>query len=364
MGPLTASTILLDLDPARRAFGDAASPRGAARGWDFLGSVPVPLRARTRDGLAELTTRHRAAGGPALKCCFPMGQGGRGPIERLRFLRHLDDFPRMLVSAEHGNVFNRRFHDRHVSRGAFASGQPSGVAPVFADCGLVDPRRWIGVFAVAPFVMLVDRQRLGGLPVPRRWRDLADPIFRDQVVFGGWRREETQAWSHYNKFFLLCMARELGLSGLARLVRNVPQLLHSAQMPRLAGTDASPGGIYVLPWSLADMCPRRAHTEVVWPEDGALAYPLWLTVQERHCDRLDVLSRHFHGAELGRYLAENRYPPLCPDLAPALPGGARLKWLGWDYVRHPATADDVRTACRIFLDAQDRRAPPEIRSCA
>lgn len=370
MGALMGSSIVLDLDPARRTFGDATLPRGAARGWDFLGSVPVPLRARMRDGIAELVSRHRLAGGPALKCCFPMGQGGRGPVDRLRFLKELDAFPRMLVSAEHGNVFNRRFHRDHVESGAFTGGQPGGSAPVFTDCGLVDPEGWIGVFAVAPFVLLVDRQRLDGRPVPRRWRDLADPTFRDQVVFGGWRREGTEVWTHYNKFFLVCMLRELGPAGLMRLVTNVPQLLHSAQMPRLAGTDASPGGVYVLPWSLADICPRRAHTEVVWPEDGALAYPLWLAVQARHRDRLDVLLRHFYGSALGRYLNGNRYPSLCPDLAPALPPGARLRWLGWDYIRHPGTARDVREACRIFVDAQDHRSRtsdrfrPEMRPCA
>ena len=36
--------------------------------------------------------------------------------------------------------------------------------------------------------------------------------------------------------FLLAMLRLLGPKGLAGVVANVPQLLHSAQMPRVAGT--------------------------------------------------------------------------------------------------------------------------------
>lgn len=357
------STLILDLDPSQRAFGDAAMPRGAARGWDFLGSVPVPIRARVRDSVADVVTAYRKAGGEALKCCFPMGQGGVGPIERLRLVRNLDDFPRMLVSAEHGNAFNRRFHAQHVERNAVVSCQPGTVAPVFSDCGLIDDKGWIGVFAIAPFVLLVDRQRLNGRPVPRRWVDLIDPIYRDQVVFGGWRREGTRRWSSYNKFFLLAMARMLGWDGLGRLVRNVPGLMHSAQMPRLAGTDGSLGGIYVLPWSLADICPRRNVTEVVWPENGALAYPLWLTVQAKHRERLAPLIDHFYGGELGRYLNGNRYPALGSGGA-ALPPGARLSWLGWDYVRHAATAADIKRACGVFVDAQDARGPAEVCPCA
>ena len=143
---------------------------------------------------------------------------------------------------------------------------------------------------------------------------------------------------------------------MARLVRNVPGLMHSAQMPRLAGTDGSLGGIYVLPWSLADICPRRNVTEVVWPENGALAYPLWLTVQAKHRERLAPLIDHFYGGELGRYLNGNRYPALGSGGA-ALPPGARLSWLGWDYVRHAATAADIKRACGRLRRCAGRARP-------
>jgi len=342
------SSFALTLDREARAFGDNNVTRATARGWDFLGNTPVPLRNQIRDGVAEWSARQRATGGPALKCCFPMGQGGRGPFDRLRFIHELEDFPDVLVSSEVGNAFNRRFHERHVETGGFQGCQPARTAAIFADCGLIDPKGWIGVFAVAPFVLLIDRRRLGDLPAPKGWAELADPVYRGQVVLSGWRRAGEQRWSQFNKFFLLAMARELGLDGLARLVRNVSGLAHSAEMPRLAGTDASPGGIYVLPWLLADMCPRRAHTEVVWPEDGALAYPLWLTAKVGRRLGLDPLIEHFYGSELAAYLNKNRYPSACADLPPAVPAGAKLKWLGWDYIRHHATARTVRAASQAL----------------
>jgi hypothetical protein len=36
-----------------------------------------------------------------------MGHGGRTPFDRLRQIRELDDFPKLLASSEHGNAFNR-----------------------------------------------------------------------------------------------------------------------------------------------------------------------------------------------------------------------------------------------------------------
>ena len=360
-----ASAMLESMTPTNRVFlgGAVRKPRT----WDFVGNVPVPLRHRINDGFEEFADGYAAAGRLPLRWTFPHGRGSGAQMDRLRFIRSLADFPHMLASAEHGNAFNRRFYERHVMGGAFTSGQPNGAASAFADCGLIDEQGWIGTYAVAPFVFLIDHARLDGRPIPRRWADLLDPVYRDMVVFSGWRREGTQQYSQYNKFFLLAMAKEFGLKGLGKLVQNVPLLLHSAQMPRLAGTDASPGGIYIAPWSMADMCPRRKVTEIVWPEDGALAYPLWLTVKASHRKALDPLVRYFYGAELGRYLNANRYPALTPDCAPGLPEGAKLKWLGWDYVRHPSTAHMIKAASQIFSDHQVMRAlslPEEAWLCA
>lgn len=365
MGIITApARLLLDLAPVNRPFGDAAAPRGAPRGWDLLGTVPVPLRHRVRDGVADLVARHRAEGGPALKCCFPMGQGGATPFERLRHIRALEDYPNMLVSSEHGDAFNRRFYARHVAGGAFSAGQPEGVAAAFAEADLVDPEGRIGVFAVAPFVLLIDHRRLNGAPAPRRWADLMDPVYRDQIVIGGWRREDERGPGRISDFPLVQMALDHGLDGLARMLANLSAVLHSAQMPRLAGTDSSPGGIYILPWSLADLCPRRADTEVVWPEDGALAFPLWLTVKTAHRGRLDALVRHFHGPGLAAVLNDNRYPALCPEAPPALPAGARLKWPGWAAIRHPVFPRMVQAVRRTFLEAWTHRLEGTPAPCA
>ncbi|GEO80020.1 hypothetical protein ROR02_01510 [Pararhodospirillum oryzae] len=349
--------------------GDLATPSPVlsgdakgARGWDVLGQVPVPLRHRVRAGVEDLLRARALAGDPPLRVSLPLGQGGRGPFERLAWIRDLDAYPRLLVSSAGANTFNRRFHARHVETGAFEGAQPEGVAAPFVEAGLIDPKGWIGVYALAPYVLLIDHARLGPRPVPRRWADLMEPCYQGQVVFSGWRPEGTRKWRAFNTFLLLCFALDHGREGVARLVRNVPTLLHSTQMPRVAGTDASPGGIHVLPWAQASLCPRPATTSIVWPEDGALAYPLWLTRQRAHARRVAALTDHFHGPALARILDENLYPALCPGRAPRLPAGARLRWPGWEAVRHPASARDLRAACALFHEAAAGQGGP--RPCA
>ena len=89
--------------------------------------------------------------------------------------------------------------------------------------------------------------------------------------------------------------------------------------------------------------------------DGALAFPLWLTVKAAEHQRLDFLLRHFHGAELAAYLNHNRYPVLCPDTPPALPDGGKLFWLGWDFLRHKVAAQLAKAARAVAARILEHR---------
>jgi ABC-type Fe3+ transport system substrate-binding protein len=352
-----------DLDPARRTFGDPFAAERSPRGLDLLASSPVPLRMQMRDDLAQVIGAHIANGGTPFKCFMPLGQGGRTPMEQLRLVRKLDEFPKLLVSSENGNAFNRAFHAEHVEQSAFCSMQPKGAARAFVEAGLIDPRGWIGVYAVAPFVLLIDRQQLGSRPVPQSWAELADPLYRGAIIFSGWRRAEAQGWRTYNHLFLLMMLRLLGESGLWRLLTNAPTLMHSAQMPRLAGGGASPGAIYVLPWAQAALCPRRDRTQIVWPSEGAMAFPLWMTAQAAHRDRIAPLADYFFDPATADWLDRNLYPSLAPSREAGVPDGAGLAFPGWDYLRHRSAAQDLKRAVALF-DRSREFIEIEGRKCA
>ncbi len=336
-------------------------PRTWRRGCDVLARAPVPIQAYLTDGIEAVLARQQGASLGSVSGCFPPGQGGWSPFHDLRWIRRLDDFPNLVISAEYGNLFNRRFYDTYARAGAFRTEQPGPVPAAAVECGLIDPQGMVAVYAVAPFVFLIDHRRLDGRRPPRRWADLLDPSWRNQLVFGGWRREGETRFRDFNKFILMGIYREAGLAGVARFAANVAALTHSAEMPRIVGTDRSVGGVYILPWSLADICPRRQVSEIIWPEDGALAYPLWMVGKAAGRERVAAVERYLFSAEVGRYLNGNRYPSLSPHLPSSLPVGGRLKWLGWDFVRDRATATILREACQIFFEewpAANNRAAP------
>ena len=88
---------------------------------------------------------------------------------------------------------------------------------------------------------------------------------------------------------------------------------------------------------------------MIWPEEGALAYPLWLTVQAHRRAIFEPLIDLFYGAELAGYLNDNLYPSLSPHARPHIPPGG-VTWLGWDYVRSRCAAADQKAARAAFAE--------------
>ncbi|THF62779.1 ABC transporter substrate-binding protein [Pseudothauera rhizosphaerae] len=324
--------------------------------------MPVPLRRPFKSGLDRALARHAAHGGGMLDCRLASGGQWDRPFDDLvRQARTgaLDEVPAMLVTTFHHDILlpDLLDHYRPAPRGP----QPE-LHPACTAAGLPDPEGVFRVFAVVPFVFLIDERRLRGRAAPRRWEDLLDPAWRDEIVFGGWRPDGESAYQDYNAYLLTALHREFGDAGLTAFAANVRHLQHNVRTASRAGSNsAEVGAVAILPWMQAELCPRRDRTRVLWPEDGALAMPIAGLVRHGADERVRPLMDYLLDDELGAVLARNCYPPATPRLA-GLPPGARFKWPGWDYVRGHDMAERSRAAAACFFDALYARTG--LRTCA
>ena len=136
---------------------------------------------------------------------------------------------------------------------------------------------------------------------------------------------------------------------------NTRAILHNTVASRFAGTNHPQGGaISVMPWMQADICPRRDRTAVVWPEDGALVMPMGFSVASAKQPYVQPLLDFVCGDAYAKDLAHNRYPAVWADGPQALPEGATLDWLGWDYTRTHDMTEETMIATRIFFAAWTR----------
>lgn len=325
---------------------------------DLLGRMPVPVRRAFKLGLDRLLERE-AARNNRLACCFLSGGEWYRPFDTLARCKHADEVPAVLLTTLQEDILSPELLSFYRSRASRVD--RSAIHPAFASSGLIDPSGLCRTFAAVPFVLLVDRLRLRGRPIPQTWTDLLAPHWQKEIVFGGWRPNESVAYKDFNSYLLLFMLREFGTSGLEAFATNVSHLQHNVRTTTLFGTNSHHAStIAVLPWLHAEMCPRRMTTCVVWPKDGALAMPIVHLVKPERQSRVAPLIDYVTGCELGRVLNRNCYPTLNVD-ANHLPLDASFRWLGWQYVyTHDLVAESHR-AVHVFFSALNRR---EMQACA
>ncbi|AKB33588.1 Spermidine/putrescine-binding protein [Methanosarcina siciliae HI350] len=265
-----------------------------------MGRIPVPLKYTFKDGLEAILKNYRIEKGIRLKCYFPMGGGsGYSLFQHIHEVDNIDDFPNIVLSSSFDNVFEKNFFGKFIDKGYFQACQPKPLPPIYAECGIEDPEKQFTIFAVVPIVFLVDHRRLGSLPVPGQWSDILDPIYHDKIIVGGWRKDEKSPYSEFNTFLFLNIYKDHGIQGLKHLAYNTKNMLHYVHMSRIAGSDNELGAtIYIIPWFLADICPRGGKTSVIWPGYGALAFPFYILAKKAKLEELDALIKYTTGRKI------------------------------------------------------------------
>ncbi len=320
---------------------------------DFLGRMPIPLRRPFKTGLDRTIAAHQAANGIRLNGCFLSGGEWYRPFDGLATAGASAELPAMLVTTLYHDILDPGLLAHYTPQDGAVP--PVAAHPVCVNGGLLDPLGAFQTFAVIPFVFLVDHQRLKGRAAPRCWSGLLDPIWADDIVFGGWRPHDRTPYQDYNSYLLFSLYQEYGQTGLEAFAANVRTIQHNIRTATQAGSNnRNVGAIAVLPWLQAELCPRRGRTQVIWPEDGALAMPIGALIKPEAHTRLAPLVNYVCGAELGVLLARNCYPPVNAAVTDAFPSAARLKWAGWGYIRNHDLAAEERRASQLFFSVWNK----------
>lgn len=314
-------------------------PAVPAKDLHLLAYVACPIKQIVCDHVDATAEAYRKAQVP-LRLHIPMGCRSDDPYENVAAAASVDDLPAVIVSMGFGDFMTPSFFRRFVAPGFFATAQPAPVPPAFVTAELVDPQGWYTIYSVWAHVLLVDTYRLGTIPVPRSWADLLHPRYAGQIVSDG---------AHDQRFaptVLLQYYKDHGEAGLRRLASGIREAVHPAQIVKSAGSsDSRAAAISIVPWSFARVREWPAHLRVVWPEEGAIASPLYALVKANAGEPEKTIARTLVGAELGQQCARAGFPSLNADVDNLLPPAARFRWLGWDYIRkHDAKALTALTA--------------------
>ncbi|MDF2922620.1 MAG: hypothetical protein K0R57_1534 [Paenibacillaceae bacterium] len=290
--------------------------------------MPCPLKVPVEEDFIRRSEAGEWAAFDTSRIIFEGNATQTGFYERVKEYEHEDELPDLVISPGISSFFHAEFRRKFVERGVFADAAGGwGGAGRFGGLELSDPTGRYTVLCVNPLVMVVDHTRLGGLAVPRSWKDLLKPEYQGQVAMRG------QKGTSFCETTLLTIRHAYGLEAVEQLGRAVKQGLHPAQMAKTAGTsnpEATP--VLIMPYFYAKSIPRKDKVEIVWPEEGAIASPVFLLTKAEARERLKPLTDYLTGEHVSNLYESASFPALNPGVKSKLPEGARLLWMGWELV--------------------------------
>jgi ABC-type Fe3+ transport system substrate-binding protein len=316
---------------------DEAPAMGQA---DLLLYAPCPVKLVVKEAIEAI-----AAGfTPPLITHIPMGCTSVDPYDPLYMKTDPARLPAVIASIGFGDFWRQEFEARFVSTGLFEAALPDTINPLFTDAGMIDPAGAYTIYGVTPYIFLVDHQKLGDKPAPRTWSDLLHPRYQGDLVMCGDGDDMADA-------VLLNLYKDFGPEGLIRLAVNTKSLMHSSRMAKVSGTNApDAGAVFIIPLFFAESTKLPDHVEVIWPEDGAAASPLYFLAKKSEKARLakliDFFVHGFAGIDSAAW-----FIPIDGSRPSLLPAHARLKWVGWDFVAaHDVNKlrDDLAVQFRMF----------------
>jgi ABC-type Fe3+ transport system substrate-binding protein len=90
-----------------------------------------------------------------------------------------------------------------------------------------------------------------------------------------------------------------------------------------------------MPWFFAQKIKARERIEIIFPEEGAFISPVQLLVKQKKHEDLAHVVDFLMSRTLHQHCSDNYFPSPHPEVASNLPEGARLYWIGWDFIyRH------------------------------
>lgn len=239
----------------------------------------------------------------------------------------VENLPDIITNVGFEQIFDNKFIEKFINKGVFKSKNTKPVNKEFIKAGCIDPEGIYEIFAATPYVFLIDKNKLGNKPIPRKMEDLLKECYRSQIIVNGEKGKISYV-------LLLYIFKEFGMEGISKIKLNVKDTWHGSKMAWVAGTNNEDGAaIYITPWIFAKVCPRVESTTIVWPDDGAIISPMILVSKKS----LDVVSKEIYhiltGKDFGNIAANSYYLSASPFVNNNVPKNSKIKWLGWNFIR-------------------------------
>jgi len=253
-----------------------------------------------------------------------------------------DELPDMIMASDVNNFFHRPFTERFIRQGIYEAFTPFTPTNAYLEkAGFADPSGNFTMYTANMLVMAVDTERPGAEKLPRKWEDLLNPVFENGIIMRG---ED----DFFCNAVMLPFYKDHGFDAIRIMAQNIRTGKHPAEMVKLAesGKDGA-ATVYIMPYFFAKKI-KNPMVKLVWPEDGAIASPVFMLVKKKAIEKHRSLLEFLLSKATGEMLVSRFFPSIHPEVKNTLP--EPVKWLGWDFLSQNdigTLKDEIR---HVFMD--------------
>lgn len=309
---------------------------------NFVGLLPCPIQTAIVDSLDEFIEENKSN--------FTVRTSLQSASMGIDFVKSqipedIEKCPDILMSAGYEMYFGNSVIGKKIKDNKYMAFDKK-LHSLFdnENLSLKDPLGHFNVIGVVPCVILVDKVALGDRPIPKSWSDLLDSKYEGCITIplNDLDMFNAVVLNIYNKY---------GETALKKLAKNVGASLHPSQMAN-ARTQRGAGAISVIPYFFANMSMQRDDIEVIWPEDGAIISPIFLTFKTTSEKKIEKIANFLLGKNFGSLFSKGgNFPSTNYEVDNTLVVGKKFMWTDWEFLNNTDIEKLLEKIEKEFKDA-------------
>lgn len=190
---------------------------------NFLGNVAMTLNPPLKELMMQSSHRIKKNKGQNINFKVVLPSEANYISTKIIGANGVESLPDIITNVGFEQIFNNKFIENYINRGAFKSKNNNYVNKEFIEAGCIDPEGIYEIFAATPYVFLIDKNKLGNKSIPTKMGDILKECYRDQIIVNGEKGKISYV-------LLLYIFKEFGMEGIARLKLNVKDTWYGAKM--------------------------------------------------------------------------------------------------------------------------------------
>lgn len=255
---------------------------------------------------------------------FPRNEEKKLINTNIQNLYNFDEFPDMLIRSDYDGLFNKKIKEG-LNLDIFQNVMEENILKNNNSFSFEfnNEKKDITLLGAKQWVIVVDRSVDSNIQSPKHWSDLLNIKYENKIGIQGKK----------DKFcgtLLLHIHKEYGVNGIKALANNIKNVWHFTDIIKSLGKgNVSAAPINIMPLTNAMMIVNKEPIEIIWPEEGALATPIYMIVKREKVEELKDYIKYIIGEEFDKLLIKNHFYSVHNKL-----DNKKLKWLGWQYINN------------------------------